>query len=470
MFYDRAKIYIKAGDGGNGVVSFRREKYVPFGGPDGGDGGRGGSVYLRVDPQLNTLIAFKYQQHFKADSGTHGQGSKKAGSKGADLYIDVPPGTLVIDDESDEPIADLLEPGETFLVAKGGQGGLGNQHFATSTRQAPRLAEKGEPGPELWIRLELKVIADVGLIGFPNAGKSTLLSVSSAAKPKIADYPFTTLEPNLGVVQVERLSGTGFVMADIPGLIEGAAEGVGLGHEFLRHVERTRLLVHVIDGSGGLEGRDPLEDFHTINEELQAYSSKLAGKPQLVAINKMDLAETRANLPGLTESIEAEGFEVFPISAVTGEGVTALLRRVDALLAEIPVAEPEITVPRHRVYTLDDRQEDAWEAERLSAHHFEVRGKKIERVTKMTDFGSEEAGDRYQRVLEASGISRKLEELGVQPGDIVHVAGEELIWDQDLLEAEAMDAARQRRRKTKRERTLARLGLLDEQTDDEEAY
>ena len=466
VFYDRARIFVKSGDGGNGAVSFRREKYVPRGGPDGGDGGDGGNVYLTVDPQLNTLIAFKYQQHFRAGNGGHGESGRRAGKRGADLTIDVPQGTVVFDDETGEVLADLLDPGERYLVARSGKGGLGNQHFATSTRQAPRLAEKGEPGEERWIRLLLKVIADVGLIGFPNAGKSTLLAASSAARPKIADYPFTTLEPNLGVVQIGGPGGEAFVMADIPGLIEGAAEGVGLGHEFLRHVERTQLLIHVLDGSGGLEQRDPLEDFQKINEELAAYSPELAAKPQIVAINKIDLPETRENLPRLVEALAADEYPVVAISAVTGEGVRDLLRQVFELLGELPAAAPVVAPQERRVYTLEITPE-VWEAERISRHHFEVRGTKIERVTRMTDFANEEAADRFQRILEASGITSKLEELGVQAGDVVHIAGQELVWDEATIQAEQREAAQTRGRKTKRERTMARLGMNPEEEPEE---
>ncbi len=463
MFYDRAKIYVKGGDGGNGAVSFRREKYVPFGGPDGGDGGRGGHVYLRVDPHLNTLISFKYKQHFRADLGIGGQGSNRTGAQGSDMYVDVPPGTVVHDDETGEVIADLTEPGEAVIIVRGGDGGLGNQHFATATRQAPRLAEKGEPGQEMWIRLELKVIADVGLVGLPNAGKSTLLSSSSAARPKVADYPFTTLEPNLGVVEIGRPGSPTFVMADIPGLIEGAADGVGLGHEFLRHVERTRLLIHMLDGSGGLEGRDPLEDFRTINEELAAYSPELGSKPQIVAINKMDLSETRENLPALTEALTAEGHEVHAISAATGEGVSDLMKRTLELLREIPEVKPAVPQER-RVYTMDSAREDYWEVVRLSRHHFEVRGPKIERMTRMTDFKNEEAADRFQRILEASGISAKLEEIGINAGDTVHVAGEELVWDEAAVMAERFESNR-RKRRTKRERLLKHYGIEPESKD-----
>lgn len=463
MFYDRARIFVTAGGGGNGAVSFRREKYVPHGGPDGGDGGRGGSVYLRVDPHLNTLIAFKYQQRFQAERGSHGMGAKRTGHSGADLYIDVPPGTVVRDDETGEPLADLVEPGETFMVARGGQGGLGNQHFATSVHQAPRLAENGEPGQERWLRLELKVIADVGLVGFPNAGKSTLLAASSAAQPKIADYPFTTLEPNLGVVQIGGPGGPTFVMADIPGLIEGAAAGIGLGHEFLRHVERTRLLIHVVDGSGGLEERDPLEDFRTINEELAAYAPDLAGKPQLVAINKLDLPETQVNLPRLRETLAAEGYEVFAISAATGEGVPALLQRAMTVLQALPA--PKVEAPQHRVYTLEGESADGWQVARRSPHHFQVTGERIVRLFRMTDFENEEAAARFQRVLEATGISDALEAEGILPGDIVHIADSELVWDEEALEAAAREAAGTRRRKTRRQRMAVRLGELPEDED-----
>ncbi|MEX2425568.1 MAG: GTPase ObgE, partial [Thermomicrobiaceae bacterium] len=328
MFYDRAKIYIKGGDGGNGAATFRREKYIPRGGPDGGDGGPGGNIYFRVDAQANTLIDFRYQQHFRAEPGTNGARQKKHGKTGDDMFIDVPPGTVIYDDETGEPLADLLEHGDLYLAARGGHGGKGNTRFKTSTRQAPRISENGEPGHETWVRLELKVIADVGLIGFPNAGKSTILSAASAARPKVADYPFTTLEPSLGVVDIGGARGNSFVMADIPGLIEGAAEGVGLGHEFLRHIERCRLLLHVIDGSGGLEERDPVADFHNINRELAEYSASLSERPQIVAVNKMDLLETQENLERIQAAVDEVGFQLFPISAVTGQGVDKLMQAV----------------------------------------------------------------------------------------------------------------------------------------------
>lgn len=464
MFYDHAKIYIKGGDGGAGAATFRREKYIPRGGPDGGDGGPGGNVYFRVDPQANTLIDFRYQQHFRAEAGTNGARQKKHGKTGDDLYIDVPPGTVIYDDETGDPLADLIEPGDTYLAAKGGRGGKGNTRFKSSTRQAPRIAEKGEPGLELWVRLELKVIADVGLLGFPNAGKSTLLSSASAARPKIADYPFTTLEPSLGVVDIGGSRGNSFVMADIPGLIEGAAEGVGLGHEFLRHIERCRLLLHVIDGSGGLEQRDPVQDFHNINRELAEYSERLAERPQIIAVNKMDLPETQENLERIQQAVSEFGYDVYPISAVTVQGVDKLMQAVGMMLSELPETEPEVAPEERVVYTLPDQDDDHWEVERLSAHHFAVHGQGIERFTRMTDFGNEEGAERFQRVLDKSGISEALEDIGIQPGDVVHIADFELYWDEQALEIE--EEEQKRRRKTRRERMQARFGGPDDETDE----
>ncbi|HUG16765.1 MAG TPA: GTPase ObgE [Thermomicrobiales bacterium] len=457
MLNDQARIQVMAGNGGRGVASFRREKFVPLGGPDGGDGGRGGNVYLRVDPQLSTLTPFRYQTHFRAGNGQPGRGRKMHGKQGDDLYVAVPPGTIVLDDETGEPIVDLVEPGQSFLIARGGQGGLGNTHFVTSTRQAPRIAELGEPGEERWVRLELKLIADVGLVGFPNAGKSTLLAASSAARPKIADYPFTTIEPVLGVVEVGGVRGETFVMADIPGLIEGAAQGVGLGHEFLRHVERTRLLVHVIDGSGGLEGRDPVEDFLLVDEELKAYSDELAEKPRFLAINKLDLQETRDNLAYIHEQLTGKAEQAFEVSGVTGDGVQLMLHAIADRLRDLPRLVELVAADAHRVYTLDDVDESHWEIERLSEHHYQVTGVKLERYMRMTDFTNEEAADRFQRILEGSGVSARLDQMGVQPGDVIHIGGADLIWDEASIEAEAMDQRRKRRR-TRRERLEAKFG------------
>ncbi|MFW6074320.1 MAG: GTPase ObgE [Chloroflexota bacterium] len=457
MFNDQARIYIKSGDGGRGVVSFRREKYVPYGGPDGGDGGNGGDVVFYVDDQLATLTPFRYQVHYKAEDGEAGQGRRMHGKDGEDVRIPVPPGTAVYDDETDMLLADLVDEGDEAIILKGGMGGAGNARFRTSTRQAPRIAELGEPGSELWVRLELKLIADVGLVGLPNAGKSTLLAASSAARPKIAEYPFTTLEPMLGVVEVDGSPGRTFVMADIPGVIEGAAEGVGLGHDFLRHIERTRMLLHVLDGSGGLEGRDPVEDFQTIQRELVEYSEELAARPMFIVINKADLSETRNLLEYVQPQLEGGAERIFLVSAVTGEGVPELLNAVYERLSELPKQRPEPVVsPEHRVYTLDEDDEDYWEVEQLSAHHYEVRGRRIERALVMTDFSLPEAADRFQRILEASGISDRLGELGIEPGDVVHIGDDELIWEQELLDLE--EATMGSRRKTRRQRLQEQFG------------
>jgi GTP-binding protein len=456
--YDHARIHVRAGDGGDGLASFRREKFVPLGGPDGGDGGSGGHVLLEVTTELNTLLPFKYETHFRAERGGNGRRSKRHGRQGHDRIVPVPPGTLVIDDESDAPIADLLVPGDRLRVARGGRGGLGNPHFATATHQAPRLAEMGEPGEERWLRLELKLIADVGLVGFPNAGKSTLLSAISAARPKIAPYPFTTIEPNLGVVEIDHRT---FVVADIPGLIEGAHRGVGLGDQFLRHVERTRVLVHVLDASGQ-EGRDPLDDYRIIREDLRLYDPALASRPTVVALNKTDLPEAQTNLPRLRAALEAAGQTVFDISAATGDGVRPLLFAVLALLDAHPKPPPQRAADQAPTTPVvaSDRH---WEVTRLSAHHWQVTGERIERLVKMTDFANDEAGARLQRVLAQSGISGRLERDGVQPGDVVHIAGHDLVWDQEAHEARQAALAAERaadqpggkRRPAARRRTAA---------------
>lgn len=330
MFVDTARIHVKGGDGGNGCLSFRREKYVPRGGPDGGDGGRGGHVIVSVDPEMRTLMDFRHKLLFRAERGGNGEGANRHGKNGEDLTVRVPPGTIVLDDESGDVLADLTEAGQEIVVARGGRGGRGNTRFKGPTRQVPRYAEEGRQGEERRLRLELRLLADVGLIGFPNAGKSTLLSRVTAARPRIAPYPFTTVIPNLGVVEHRDAS---WVMADIPGLIEGAHRGVGLGHEFLRHVERTRVLVHVIDVAG-TEGRDPCDDFAAVNRELALYDPALAGKPQLVAANKVDLAEGRSCLDAFTALVSGQGFTVFPISAATGEGLGRLLDAIARLLEE----------------------------------------------------------------------------------------------------------------------------------------
>jgi GTP-binding protein len=428
MLIDKARIYVKAGDGGNGAMSFRREKYVPKGGPDGGDGGRGGDVRFRVKQNLTSLLPFKFKAHFKAGNGQQGGGRLMHGKNGKTLYVDVPAGTIVYSDETGEPLADLTEVGDEYVVAKGGKGGLGNSHFKSSTRQAPRIAELGEPGDESWVRLELRIIADVGLVGLPNAGKSTLLAASSAAKPKIADYPFTTLQPNLGVVQLGGPGGQTFVMADVPGLIEGAAGGSGLGHEFLRHITRTKMLVHVLDASGGLEGRDPITDFETINAELDEYDPAMMERPMLVVLNKIDIPEAQANLPRLETFLAERSYEVFEISAATGQGVQPLLNRIGEILREIAERPPVIAEPEIKTYSLEDQDERVFTVRRTGPDRFVVTGRQIERMTKMTNFDMQEASDRFQSILERSGITKELNRQGVEQGDTVVIADRELIW------------------------------------------
>jgi len=436
MLVDRARVWVKSGDGGNGSASFRREKFVPRGGPDGGDGGRGGDVIVRARPNLTSLIRFQYSTRFQAEPGGAGRSQQRHGKNGQDLYVDVPAGTIVWDDESGAIVADLTEADDEAVVARGGRGGLGNVHFKTSTHQAPKLAELGEPGQERWLRLELRLIADVGLVGLPNAGKSTLLAATTAAKPKIADYPFTTLEPNLGVVQVGGVDGQTFVMADIPGLISGAADGVGLGLEFLRHIDRTKVLVHVLDASGGLEGSDPLENFETVNTELSAYGEGLLDKPMLVALNKIDIPEAQQQLGRLETALSEGGFRTFPISGATNEGVARLLEAVAAELRVIGEAEVAAgSVTSRRIYTIESVDERAWDLQQTAPHQFLISGIGVERFTRMTDFGNDEAVDRFQRMLTSSGISERLDRLGVEPGDVVQIADSELIWgDQDEFE------------------------------------
>ena len=418
MFFDEAKIYVKGGDGGDGCIAFRREKFVPFGGPSGGNGGPGGSVCLVVDRNLNTLIYFRKKIHFKAERGGRGSGKNQQGETGQDLLIPVPPGTVVYDADSGDMLADLVEDAQQAVVARGGRGGRGNAVFASSTHQTPRLAEHGEPGQERWLRLELKLIADVGLVGVPNAGKSTLLSVVSAARPKIADYPFTTLEPNLGVVTVD--GNQSFVLADVPGLIEGASQGAGLGLQFLRHIERTRLLIHLLDGASP----DPLADYRAITRELEEFSERLATRPQLVVLTKMDLPDAQAWWPLVQEAMGERGVESHAISAVTGQGVQPLMCRAFELLQSLPAARPAadaVTVIRPA------ENENAFRIER-EADGWRVHGVRAERVAAMTPFGVPEAAARFQRQLAAMGVIAALEKAGVQPGDMVRIGERELEW------------------------------------------
>ncbi|MDH4141725.1 MAG: GTPase ObgE [Chloroflexota bacterium] len=430
MFLDRVKIWIHAGDGGDGAATFRKEAHVPRGGPDGGDGGRGGSILLRVDPGQTTLRDFQYRHHFKATPGGRGTRARRHGKAGDDLILDVPPGTAVYDDGTGELLADLVATGQEALVARGGRGGLGNTHFKTATHQAPKHAQKGEPGVERWLRLELRLIADIGLVGLPNAGKSTLLAGLTAAQPKIADYPFTTLEPNLGVMDLGEGDERRPTIADVPGLIEGASTGAGLGHAFLRHVERTRVLVHVVDGSA----RDPEWSYDVIRDELRAHDPALLDKPMLVAFNKLDLPAARAAWSGFRAAREAEGLDVVAIAASTGEGLDALRERVAILLpSSEDLAEPPepAGVVVHRI----DAMGDGFLVERDEDGAFRVRGKRIERIAAQTNFDVEESAERFQRDLARLGIEAELRRSGIAAGDLVRIGGAELEWGFDPWEA-----------------------------------
>ena len=428
MFLDRVKVLLKAGDGGAGASTFRREAHVPRGGPDGGDGGRGASIQFRADPGQTTLRDFQYRHHFKATPGGGGQRAKRHGKAGDDLILSVPPGTAIYDDATGALIADLVASGQTALAARGGRGGLGNVHFATSTHQAPRHAQKGEPGEERWVRLELRLIADIGLVGLPNAGKSTLLAALTAATPRIADYPFTTLEPNLGVMDLSDVDAAAGdrrpTIADVPGLIEGASAGAGLGHAFLRHVERTRLLVHVVDGSS----RDPEWDFRVIREELQAHDPALLNKPMLVAFNKLDIPEAAAAWPAFRAARKRDSIQTVGISAETGAGLATFRTAIAALLPVMDAAAAELEpadVVVHRIDAAPDRVT----VRRESAGVFRVIGRRIERLAAQTDFSIEESAERFQRDLERLGADAELRRAGVEPGDTVRVGSVELAWE-----------------------------------------
>ena len=394
MFTDYVKIIAKAGNGGNGAISFRREKYVAAGGPDGGDGGKGGDIYFEVDPDSNTLIDFRYNKKFKAENGKNGEGAHKYGKSGEDLVIKVPIGTIVRDAKTNKVLADLSEPAQKELILAGGRGGKGNSHFATSTRQAPRFAQDGEKGEEKELILELKLLADVGLIGFPNVGKSTFLSMTTSATPKIADYHFTTLEPNLGVVKTDY--GDSFVIADIPGIIEGASEGTGLGLQFLRHIERTRLLLHVIDVSGS-EGRNPVQDFYTINEELKKYSEKLSKRKQIVVANKVDVMQDENLYKELEKVAKENDMEIFKISAATGEGVSDLIKHVASVLKTLP-KEDLIEIEDRKVYTLEDKDEYTITRE---DGMFVIRGEAVEKVMRRVNIADNESLYYFQKSLDA---------------------------------------------------------------------
>lgn len=415
MFIDRVKVFVKSGDGGDGSVSFRREKYIPLGGPDGGDGGKGGDVVLTADPNMTTLLDFTYRKKYLAERGANGSGTNCYGKNGESLYIKVPMGTIIRDVETNKIMADLSHPGDTVVIAKGGKGGKGNSKFCTPTRQAPNFAEPGMPGEERFIELELKLLADVGLIGFPNVGKSTLLSVVSKARPKIANYHFTTLKPNLGVVDVPGIQS--FVMADIPGIIEGAAEGVGLGLDFLRHIERTRLLVHVVDISG-VEGRDAFEDFLKINEELRKYSVKLWDRPQIIAANKSDMLYDEEIFEDFKKKVNELGYDkVFKISGATNTGLEDLLKEAARTLSTIPVQDLEISeeeryVPEEKRFTYDIRRENGV---------YIVEGSFVDRLLASVNVKDADSLKYFHKVLRNKGVIEKLMDMGIKDGDIVRL-------------------------------------------------
>lgn len=422
MFVDKAKIYVKAGDGGDGLISFRREKYVPNGGPAGGDGGRGADIIFRVDEGLRTLMDFRYQRHFKAPRGEKGRNKSQHGANAENMIVRIPPGTVILDEDSGEVLADLTRHGQQVVVARGGRGGRGNIRFATPNNPAPELAENGEEGQERYIVLELKVMADVGLVGFPSVGKSTLLSVVSAAKPKIGAYHFTTITPNLGVVGVGE--GRSFVMADLPGLIEGAHEGIGLGHEFLRHVERTRIIIHVVDMSGS-EGRDPFEDWVKINEELKLYNPVLAERPQIVAANKMDMPESEENLEQFKQKVREvqPDIEIMPISSLTRKGIQELLYRAADLLDQIPdevVVEEVADISERKVYSLDKKEDEGFRIVREN-EIFVVESAKIDRMMKRMQLNSHEAILKLARTLRYMGVDEELRKRGAVEGTIVRI-------------------------------------------------
>lgn len=422
MFIDKAKIIIISGAGGDGMVAFRREKYVPRGGPSGGDGGKGGSVYLKADSGLNTLIHFRRKRKFAAEKGENGGAKEMYGKGGEDIIIDVPLGTMVYDNDTNELLADMVHQDQMVLIAKGGKGGRGNTHFATSAVRAPTYAEKGEPGESKEIRLELKVLADVGLIGFPSVGKSSLIRKVSGARPEVAAYHFTTLTPSLGVVNLDETRS--FVMADIPGLIEGASEGVGLGHEFLRHVERSRVLIHVLDIAGS-EGRDPLSDFEIINNELEIYSPALAQKKQIVAGNKIDLITNQTELEKIKQQIESKGYSFFPICTLTGEGIKPLLEKAWTILQETATTTFDAQ-EKAIVYELPQNE---FKIE-YDGHVYSVIGKRVEKLVAMTDFDNSVSLRRFNKAWKFMGLDKLLKKEGIKEGDTVNLYGIEFSFSE----------------------------------------
>ncbi|CAJ1313939.1 GTPase ObgE [Paenibacillus sp. PK4536] len=422
MFVDKAKIYVKGGDGGDGIISFRREKYVPNGGPAGGDGGRGGDVIFRVDEGLRTLMDFRYQRHFKGERGVKGRNKSQHGANAEHTVVRIPPGTVIVNDDNGEVIADLTRHGQEIVIAKGGRGGRGNVRFATAANTAPQIAENGEEGQERYIVLELKVMADVGLVGFPSVGKSTLLSVVSAAQPKIGAYHFTTITPNLGVVDVG--DGRSFVMADLPGLIEGAHEGIGLGHEFLRHVERTRVIIHVVDMSGS-EGRDPFDDWQKINEELKLYNAELEHRLQIIAANKMDDPQAQENLEEFSKKVREvrSDIEILPISALTRDGIQEMLYKTVDMLDKLPdaVAVEEVEqIAERKVYTLEKKEDDGFIIRREN-DTFVVESTKIENMMKRMQLNSHDSILKLGRTLRHMGVDSELRKRGAKDGTLVRI-------------------------------------------------
>ncbi|WP_299024519.1 GTPase ObgE [uncultured Thermanaerothrix sp.] len=421
MFIDEARIYVRSGKGGDGIVHFHREKYVARGGPDGGDGGRGGDVILEVTPSLNTLVKFRYQRRFIAQDGGRGGPNNMTGRSGEDLIIPVPPGTVVYDDDTGELLGDLVEPGQRLVVCRGGRGGRGNAHFATPRNQAPRIAEKGEPGQERNLRLELKLIADVGIVGVPNAGKSSFLAAVTNAKPKIADYPFTTLEPNLGVADLD--ANTSLVLADIPGLVEGAHRGVGLGDAFLRHIQRTKVLIHLLDGLSP----DPVADYAQINSELALFDPELTRKPMIVALNKIDLPEVQERWPEIERQLKERGVDAVAISALKKIGLQPILWRCAELVKQAPAIPSQVEMPVYRP-SADPR---AFQVIRLADGSFKVTGEAVERAAAMTYWEYEESVRRFQRLMEVLGVDEALRQAGVQNGDTVFIGDNyELEWQE----------------------------------------
>ena len=431
MFVDEARIYVQAGDGGAGCKSFRREKHVPKGGPDGGDGGRGGNVVLVADPAKSTLIDYQFKRHFKATRGTHGKGSRMDGAVGADILLSVPLGTVVRDDESGRVISDLTHAGQQVVIARGGNGGRGNTHFVTPTRRAPGFAELGTPGDDRWVTMELKLLADAALVGFPSVGKSSLIARMSAARPKIADYPFTTLVPNLGVVKSGDYS---YVVADVPGLIEGASEGLGLGHAFLRHIERTALILHVVDLTGGYDERDPIESIAAIDVELSAHATELALRPQVIIGNKLDAEGAREASALVAAWAEERELLYFAVSAATGEGIDPMMRAVGERVHELRLAAPQAAAEYEAVYVYTPPEDEDLTVTKTGPHAYTVRGRHIERMVIVTEMNNDEAVSHLQARLRRAGVEEALHRAGAVDGDAVSIG-----WATFDFESEGLD-------------------------------